>query len=272
MSERKPSCALITVLLLALLALGYWLSQRSAVHPASTAAPAIASFAGEPELMVKELRQIDSPIGEITQYGTTLQSGEDVLFDVEDGQVVGFFRRGQSSNTMNVSEATAEQSAIRFAIDHNVDPVIIEAPPIIAEVSTSNRSYQHYRFIWTERDPNSGAYLPHALQITVNAETGQVDSYNYVNEPVMVSTEPSVSGQMAAEIVLETVQPILPGAAVTGRMLVVGSVPLFSPAGDQTLLWQIEIEGASSEGGITPAATAFVDAATGEVLQLEPKR
>lgn len=265
---RFLSVILIVIAIVAI----WWVSQQPAGKPGRTAAPAIASFSGEPELVVEEIRHTDTPAGEVTQYGATLQNGDRVLFDVAGDAVVGFFRRDQSSRTIVVSETTAQQAAIGFAVEHGVDPALVEAPPTHAGLANSAGTHQSYRFVWTARDPVSGARLPHTAQVTVNAETGQVDSFNYVKIPVTVRTVPSVPAAAAEALTVEALQPFLPGARVVGQELVVGSVPLFAPQGTQSLLWQLELRGIRTREGFTPAATAFVDATTGTLLHVEAKR
>jgi hypothetical protein len=235
------------------------------------AVPAISAFAGEPDLRVEKGEVQAMAFGQQAQvYEGNIRNGDKVRFemDTKTGEVVGFFRFNQTGEEVKVDQSTAQTNALAFVKQHypnfkNLNP-ILERAELIKQGNLAS-----YFFLWVRIDPASGAYLPDMVSIRVNASTGQVDSYLSRQVAVTISTTPATSKNQALEIA-QTQSAAIPDAKVISSNLMVATLPLNEPDGEQALLWYIVIQGAPDAQDIVPGCIIIIDAQTGEVISVDP--
>jgi hypothetical protein len=146
---------------------------------------------------------------------------------------------------------------------------LLEGSTEYSRLVESITSHKFYEFVWIDQDSGSGAFLPHSVNIQVNTQTGQVDSYTRYQESVTVSTQPNISEQQAEDNALDAIEAYLSNAAITQTYLVVVSLPLYEKDTTQYLAWHLIIKGEEAESGYIPEFDIFIDAHTGELVALE---
>ena len=275
---RSRRACLTTLSILLLLALGvtgvWWLLDRSKIPSTSKVSSEISNFVQESDFTVKRLRDHDTSSGKVHVYQAEMKSGETVLFDVdEDGSVVGFLRLGRKANTVSLSQEEAASVAKAFAKQRYADPPLLDLTPDEAELVDAQEDKKYYLFQWIKKDMRSGALLPQSVQVQVNAQTGEIDGYAFIDEPVTVDTLPDTGRLSAERVALDVVREYIAAPSVEETKLIVTNFPLLDPNGKQTLIWQIDIIGGKpGEIDIIPEVLVLLDANTGEILQVEALR
>lgn len=270
--QKRPLGCLVRVLI-AIFVIGaiyFWVTYKPSGR-AIDLSPAIANFTGEPNMQIKQTGSEQTAYGSITQYSGKLSNGDTAYFDVDSkGNLKGFFRGNQPSSEVLISIEQARKTALDFASAHYPDSSWLQSVQINENLTgTNGSSNRFYTFMWVNQDPNSGAYLPQTLKIEINAQTGQVDSYLAVNEPVTISTVPAINQEKATEIAFKTL-PSTPEFKVAEISLLVTTVPIYENNGQQALVWRITLVAEPDETGYITGATVFVNAQTGEVLLIDP--
>lgn len=243
--------------------------------PTATAAEvseSIRRFAGEPELALVEGVARATAFGASRDYTAVLSTGDAVRFDVDvrTGEVTGFLRLNQTSGAVVVGLDQARDAALAFARAHyaGFDESVLR-PERAELVDPGADSPKYYALWWVQVDPISGAYLPNEVQVRVNAESGQIDSYSSLRVDLTVSTQPQIDREAAVDLALQAVQG-LEGASVVSATLAVSTLPVYEPNGRQALLWRVVVSGTPDATGYTPGASVFVDAQSGEIVHIEP--
>lgn len=233
----------------------------------------IRRFAGQADLTLEKKDTRPAAFGRQVQiYQAAMSEGETARYDVDidTSEVIGFYRFGQTADTVEVTHEDARSVAESFAREHRSDFDQISAESKRSTlVDLGPGSPKYYSFWWVQMDPISGALLPNEVRIRVNAQTGFVDRYTSLRVQVTVSTIPQIDQQSAVDIALEATEG-LESAAVKDAILAVSSVPVYEPDGEQALLWQIAVVGTSDENGYTPGAIVFIDAQSGVIVHVEP--
>jgi uncharacterized membrane protein YkoI len=265
---RRGGCLVYLLLLVFLTGLALWYFYGTE-RKAADAAPAIVAFTGESGILVKPVERKESQFGAIKTYSAQLSDGAPVTFDVDEstGQVVGFFRSGQTSHETRIDQQQALQIAIEFGTTRYQDAGIFSSAPAQARLVTGGDS-NYYYFNWVKADPSTGAFLPQAVKIQVNAQTGQVDSYYTVFQHVTISLNPQITRESAEQIALNAMTN-LPGAQIRESLLTVSTVPIHEANGQQSLIWVVTLQGAS-DNGYDLGVVVYIDAMTGTILLVEP--
>lgn len=268
--RRGKGCSgvfyLLVLLLLAGVAIWYfYVAERKAAD----VAPAIVAFTGEADLRVKQGERKDAQFGAIQTYSAQLSGGDPVTFDIDrnTGQIVGFFRSKQTSLETRIDQQQALQIAMDFGVMRYQDPGLLVSSPLESKL-LSNGNTNYYFFSWVKVDPATGAFLPQAVKIQVNAQTGQVDSYYAVFQNVTIPLTPQIERGAAEQIALGAVTNF-PGVQIRESILTVSTVPINQPGGQQTLIWLVTLQGAS-DNGYAPGLVVYIDAMTGTILFMEP--
>jgi hypothetical protein len=233
--------------------------------------PAISTFTGEPNMIIKQTGVEQASYGSVKRYSGNLANGDQAYFDIDDnGAVTSFLRAKQPNGEVRVSKEQARETALDFAATHYRDLSWMDTAQINENLTgTDGSSNRFYTFQWVSQDPRSGATLPQMLKIEVNAQTGQVDRTLMVNEPVTISTIPSINKQTAIQTALSAL-PKTPKFEVVEVSLTVATVPLYEPNGKQALIWTVTVTAKPDKTGYVAGATVFIDAQTGEVLLVDP--
>lgn len=260
------------LILLIALAIALWLFWPPSDRLAADVSPEIQTLVSQPDVRVREVGQTTTAYGLFRRYATRTETDGQVHFDVnEQGEVVGFFREGQTSNTVVLSLEQARAIAQDFGRQHFPDPALLDNTPEVAELIDTQSDARYYRFVWQARDASTLAYLPQSLQIEVNAESGRVDAYTRLYEAIHLNLQPAIT-QTAAEVTAqETLATYVERLEIVETKLVVTRPVWQKGGGDQQLIWHIRLLGVpDQETGLTPGVSVFVDAMTGGILYVEP--
>jgi hypothetical protein len=245
----------------------------------------IRTFLEDPDVSLTpgELRSI--AFGQqIRIYWAIFKDNTRARFEVnqQTGEVIGFLRLGPAPQRVMIDRETAQATALAFAEQHYRGFVtsrtpgekimqLVQATGALWLSNTEKEGPKFYSFQWVETDPNSGAMLPSEVRIWVNAETGQVDSYDSLRIAVTVSTQPQIDKATAYDIALEALGMAESAPEETRRIegtLAVSTVPVHEPDGNQALLWRVVVEHRVEESGDTVKDVVFIDAHTGEVVHI----
>jgi hypothetical protein len=248
----------------------FWLAYKPSGRAAELA-PAIASFTDDPEMIIQQTDIEQTSYGSVKQYSGNLSDGDQAYFDVdENGAVTSFLRAKQPNGEVRISMEQARKIATEFAVTRYQDLSWLDTAQMDESLTgTDGSNNRFYTFQWIVQDPLSGAYLPQMLKIGVNAQTGQVDRSLLLNEPVTISTTPSINKQTAINTVLSAL-PETPKFEVADASLTVTTVPFYEPNGEQALVWSITVAAKPDKTGYVAGAVIFIDAQTGEVLLVDP--
>ena len=246
-----------------------WLTYKPSGR-AVDLAPAISSFTGETELIIKQTGVDQTSYGAVKQYYANLANGDQAYFNVdENGTVTSFFRANQPNGEVRISVERARKTAMDFATARYPDLSWLDTvQPSENLTGTDGSSNRFYSLRWIRQDPKSGAILPQMLKIEVNAQTGQVDRCSMLNEPVTVSTMPTIDQQTAIQTAL-SVLPETPAFEVAEVLLTVTTIPIYEPNGQQALVWRITVTAKPDKTGYVAGAVIFIDAQTGNVLLVD---
>src|SRR3989304_3335652 len=92
-----------------------WLTYKPSGR-AVDLAPAISSFTGETELIIKQTGVDQTSYGAVKQYYANLANGDQAYFNVdENGTVTSFFRANQPNGEVRISIERARKTAMDFA-------------------------------------------------------------------------------------------------------------------------------------------------------------
>lgn len=229
----------------------------------------IASFLDDSELDIAKVRKRTTAYGDVHVYKAELRTGGSVLFDVDDeGKIIGFMRLDQNGTTVNLSQNEAISIAVTFASRSYPDPSLLSLPPDEAELVELQANNKYYVIKWIGKDKGSGALLPQSIQMQVNAQTGEINSFGYIYEPVLIDTEPSITETMAKQIALDASQGVYSSPSSDHAILLVSNYPFMEAKSKQSLLWQVIIIG-DDDVEFVPQLVVYIDAITGEIKQLE---
>lgn len=270
-STTGCSRTLVLLFLIVILIIGcIWAILPGLEKPATQVSPEIVDILGDPEYRVRHTQVKTTPYRKLHEYTTTLDDGTEMFFDVDpDTQdLLGLYRSGQESSSVNLDLAAAQTIAEKFVQAHYPHPESLQFMQLQSELSQFIGK-KVYVFEWIMLDNTSGARLPSSIRIQVNAENGQVDSYVGIHEVVTVSTKPKVTQTEAENLALSLVTKY-PNMQVTHCTLAVATLPLFEPSGTQALVWQIRVQGPSDENGTIPGGDVYVNALSGEVVAAIP--
>ena len=270
-ANRWSGCLFkLLIVLIVASSLYVWLTYQPSGRAADLA-PAISSFTGESEILIKQTGVEQTTYGTVKQYSANLENGDQVYFDVDkNGAVTSFFRAKQPNGEVRISIEQAKETAIDFATSHYQDLSWLDTAQVSENLTGSNGSTNRfYTFVWTRQDSQSGAYLPQMLKIEVNAQTGQVDSCSMLNEPITISTIPAINRKTATQTAVSAL-PKAPTFEVAEILLTITTIPIYEPNGQQALVWRITVIAQPDETGYVAGAVIFIDAQTGEILLIDP--
>jgi len=236
--------------------------RRKAVH-------AIAEFAGHK--VDADYRGKQAYLGgEVMRFTSTTTAGPvDYYVDPKTNRVMRMDDFNSPAYQVKIDEAAAQKTATDFARAHFADFAIAGLQATSAGlVDHGENTEKYFAYTWIGKDPQSGAILPVAVSVRVGATDDQVFSYNSVDVPVTVSTQPKVSQDQAEQAALAAAKGV-PKAKVKSTTLAVATDPPNDPRGRQALVWQVVVEGSSAAGYAT-GAFVYVDAQSGKVLKVDP--
>lgn len=261
---------LLLILLIVLGGLYIWSIYQPSGY-ATELAPAISSFTGEPDIFVKQTGTEQTTYGRIKQYSANLANGDQVYFDVDkNGDVANFFRAKQPNGEVRITLEQARKKATDFAATHYKNLSWLDSAQISENLTgTNGSSNRFYTFRWINQDPESGAYLPQVLKIDINAQTGQIDNCTMLNEPITVSTMPAIDQKTAIKTALSAI-PETPIFEASKVLLIVTTIPIYKPNGEQTLVWCVTVTAKPDKTGYVAGAVIFIDAQTGKILSIDP--
>lgn len=238
--------------------------------PAAQVSPEIVEILGAPDHKVRQTQVKTTPYRKLREYSTVLDDGTVAFFEVDPNtqDLLGFYRSGQQSSSINVDLTTAQRIAEEFALAHYPYPEFLKAAQPQSKFAQL-MGKQVYVFDWFMLDSRSGAILPSSIQIQVNAESGQVDSYIGIYETVTISTSPTMTQTEAEQLALSLVTDY-PNMQIAHSTLAVATLPLFEPNGTQALVWQIRVQGPPDESGHTPGGDVYLNALSGEIVAAIP--
>ena len=263
------------LLLVGALAAGGWFYWQYHARKAAEARAreAVQQFAGTEEIILEHTDTYPHALGEMYEYTVEMPDGEKAIYDVDakTGEVKNLFRLDQSARQVRIDATTALTLATTFAREHFADFDAMGFEMVQSElVDPGEDRDKYYLFVWRQADPQSGALLPNSVEIQINAENGQVNTYSAARAKVTVPTQPKIGEEEARRIALDVVREDLPGAQVEEIQLGVATVPILEPGGKQALLYKVVIKGAADASGYVPGFFVFIDAHTGQVIQVEP--
>lgn len=271
-ARRLGGCLILVLVCVAIAGGIWWVVRQARPRMASTIAPETLAFVDQADMMMEEVRHRETPYGTVKQFGAELDNGDSVLFDVDqEGAVVSFFRKNPVTGPATLSREEAESIAASYARRHYPDQSLAASAPEMSQQVDGDGNVTFYRFTWRKRDDRSGAYLPQSVSVEVNGRTGSVDGYSQLSEASTVDTQPSVDSGAAEQAAVDATAAYFSGYVTGETKLIVATVPLFEEAGEQALLWQVEVEGPADEHGVVPGALVFIDGVSGEVVGVYPR-
>lgn len=109
-----------------------------------------------------------------------------------------------------------------------------------------------------------GIELASFIDVIVDANDGQIITYQLIDDPVVIPLEVNLTGQQALALVVNTKgwqHPIVEGARL--QVWYAGGYP-----GPQTLMWSLEISNPDAKTGSDSYVRADVNATTGNIVRL----
>lgn len=209
--------------------------------------------------------------GEVLRFTRTTQSGPvDYYVDAKTNRVMRMDDFNHPAYKRVIREAAASATATQYASTHFDGYGSAGLSMSQSELVTHGKNTEkYYAFTWTKKDPASGALLPVAVTVRINAESGAVLSYDSLDVAVTVDTTPAIDRAQSGQTALLAVGSSVPSARVSDATLAVATDPPDDPRGDQALVWQVVIEG-SDDAGYASGAFVYVDARSGHVLKVDP--
>jgi hypothetical protein len=231
---------------------------------------AIEQFSGERSATKMQGRQAYIG-GELLRFTRASATGPIGYFvDSKTNRVMRMDAFGIRSYRRVIDKAAAQAKAEAFAKAHFEG--FERAGLHLTEsrlVDHGDNSGTYYSFTWMKRDRDSGAVLPVAVSVRIDAAKGRVFSYDSVDAKVTIGTTPTIDSGVAERATLKAIGTSVPSARVTRATLAVSTDPPDDPKGRQALVWQVVVEG-SSDPGYSTGAFVYVDARSGKVLKIDP--
>lgn len=272
MKTCRTLTSLVVLCIACIVASASLCSCRAKAKTAAEVSAALADFVNQPELPMMQMGSRESTLGKIRQYQST-QDGERAVYDLDpQGEVVGFMKLGAKSKAVRLELEQAQALAAKFAKENYPDPSLVDQQPEQAGLLEGQEDRKVYHFRWVRHDPRSGAVLPQLVDVQVDAGTGEVVSFTRLFSAVTIDTQPAVDRAQAEQTVLETLQDYLNQPAVDSALLVVTQYPFDGKKGKQMLLWEFTVHGSADAVGLVPQGSIYVDAQSGEILEIVPSQ
>ncbi|MDY0341877.1 MAG: PepSY domain-containing protein [Coriobacteriia bacterium] len=217
---------------------------------------AVRDFVGEPNL--KLIQTADAPIGGRLCYEfATPDLTMSFKVDKESGAVRGAFFGGLGKKGTLTSEQEAVTVAKRFSRERRL--AVPDIDPTVTHVGDEESQFEVYLVEWQET--RDGVKLPPALQVGVNARSGEVVSFEWPEAPGL----PDLSARVGRDEAVSQARAKTPFAAKT----VDAQLEVWPTDGVPRLRWRIELTGLTpvEDGFISRTASVIIDAKTGEVLE-----
>ena len=187
---------------------------------------------------------------------------ETYFVNQKTGNVQGavYLNNASNSSIVSLSQNEALKIAQNYAIQHYCNATEFENMQLTtSELLDHGDSGKAYSFIWNEI--NNSAVTSSSVAIMVNPNTGKIISYNGLNAPVLVSTEPKITEANAVKIAVKYVNDIQ-SPNTKAELHVIGS-----DASTQKLVWQVLVQGNSTKN-TTSSTIISVDAISGDILNV----
>ena len=267
--------AAVVLSLAALAAAAFFLIPRGSGGPAEVdnrqaAEESIRAFAGRD--VVLEYRGGETYLGgEQLRFTETTDAGPiDYYVDRDTHRVTRMDDFNTPAYKVKIEKSPAFDTAIAFAEAHFTSADVAELTLVEDELIDHGKgTAKWFAFTWVKKDPSSDALLPVAVSIRVDPVTGEVFSYSSLDVEVTVATVPQVDESAATQTALAELDDAVTDPRVQSATLAGATDPPNDPTGAQALVWQVVVRG-DDETGFVTGAVIYVDALSGEVLDVEP--
>lgn len=185
--------------------------------------------------------------------------------DSETGILTDFFKTEASASGVTgpplLTRKQAQEKAVAFLDQHGIQ---VEGTWMLktAQYHPVGPGLREYNFDWVKT--LQGVQLPSLILMSVGADSGDVESYKLIDDPVYVSLQPSLAAEDAVGVLAEKkgwAHPVVRQAELI--VWYAGGYP-----GPQSLIWRLEIANPDGETSRESAARADIDARSGEILTL----